>query len=325
MSLPVFKVRTLFSLLLVITIATTCYAQNHSSTHNILEKSKKLNYKGHFSKGIRLLEESISETSGGHQLMLHLALGYSLLRQSFHKNQLDSTALKVFQEVEKQAIAKGYKKLQSAALNAQGFYYFKKGSDWLQQGLELLEKSRTIFPLGSDPALDSKNAYYTGIIYQRQDEHALAWAQFQQSLSASKEAGLVFMQGENERHIGYAYFFEKNFEEAVSHFETSLHLRNSIGYKDGAIFANVTLAQTLELMKQYPEAKKACSRAVKDAKSIKSDLGLARALGRLGSILVKMNNFKKAKKVLQKAISVGERINYRSVINQSKELLQQIN
>lgn len=298
-------------------------------TDNILEIAYDYRLQGKLNESIEVLSNGIAtlsiEKSEKLQVgRLKTALAKVLLRKSFHQNKVDEQALTLYKEVNKIALKTNNQKLLADAIYGIGYYNFKLGKQSWDPALVSLEESLHIRTQINDNLGISQSKFTIGIIYQRRREVNKADAYFDESLKLAQEINSVYMEAENERHIGYQFYLRGNFTEAMPQFQLSLKLRQSINYVEGAIFASITIGQTLMKMEKYLEAIAYLEGGLQDAIKINSNVGMARAYGSLGSSYKSLGEFEKAKEMLIKAIEIGQLIDYLSTEKFARQLLSEI-
>lgn len=332
MNIPQFKylLVLLASTLILLNSTIVCGQTNEEVlTEKLLAIAQDYKFQGKFDKAITVLESgmAIFALEAENKPLfgkLKVTLGHVLLRKSFHHNQVDEVAQSLFQEVYEMAQEIKDQQLLADAIYGLGYYNFKQGKQAWEEALPKLKESLAIREKIGDEYGISRSLFTIGVIHQRSGRSDEADNHFSESIKYAKAIKSAFMEGENERHIGYQWYLKNDLEKAMPHFLASLRLRRSLNYIDGAIFAAVTVGQMLEKQGKLEEAIPYLEQALKDAIAINSPVGMVRSYSTLGSIYKKLNQTKEAKQMLQKTIEYAQLTGYHSTEKQAREMLKEM-
>lgn len=116
-----------------------------------------------------------------------------------------------------------------------------------------------------------------GLIHLQRRELDQALELFEESLRIDRIAGeRLLLRADYERHAGFVFFLRDEYETALPYFERSLEYRTKAGATDPAMFAEISLASTLEYLGRDDEARTHLESASYIADHIESDTGRAR-------------------------------------------------
>jgi len=327
----------LFTAFLVFLVAFDCLAKvptkpddiQDDLAKNLIEIAYKHRLKGQFAEsetvlrnGIKIL--SLHKSGDVRVANLKIELARVIIRKNFHNNTDDDEALKLYREAEVVATKAKNKKLTGKALYGIGFYKFKLGTKFWDEALVNLDKSLKIRREINDTFGVSQSLFTIGTIHQRRGKTELADKIYKESLQLAKTAKSTYMEGENERHIGYQYYLKGDFEKALPHFFKSLEKRRVIGYDDGEIFALITIGQTYEKLGNLDKAKQYLKEALPIAKSMNSKVAQTRIYASLGKVFYDRKENKKAVISLKRAKEFASLIGNKSTEKSVQELLTKI-
>ena len=298
-------------------------------TETLLKISKEFRLAGLLDQAKEMLESVIVlisslENQDSLMVILKIELAEVLLRKSFHFKQVDSTALLLYTEALDIALKLGNKKLIGDAIYGLGYYNFKLGAETWDTALLKLDESLKHREIVNDVFGLSRSHFIIGVIYQRSKELEKAEKQFDLSINYARLAGSKYMEGENQRHIGYLYYQRNDLLNAIPYFQNSLELRKEIGYVDGAIFASITLGQTYAKLNKNTLAIRYLEQGLKDALKINSKVGMIRAYWALSKIYFEQEEYTKASQMIQKTIETAKTIDDTSTEEQARLFLKKI-
>lgn len=116
-----------------------------------------------------------------------------------------------------------------------------------------------------------------GLIHLQRRELDQALVLFEESLRIDRIAGeRLLLRADYERHVGFVFALRDEYETALPYFERSLEFRFEAGATDAAMFAEISLASTLEYLGHDSEALTHLESAEYIAHHIDSDTGRAR-------------------------------------------------
>lgn len=298
---------------------------------DLFKKSKEYRMAGSLGESKEVLEACLALTSGREDrdsliVGLKIELANVLLRKSFHYKQVDSTSLDLLKE--SLALARQIEnvKLIGDALQGLGHYYFKLGSENWNEGLEVLDESLKYRAIAKDNYGFSRSHFTIGLIHQRRGELEKAGTQFKASLEYALLTGSKYMEGENQRHLGYQFYLRNDFRNAMPHFLNSLRLREAIHYTDGAIFAAITVGQTYLRLDQKAIGIEYLERGLDYAIEMNSPAGMQRAYWTLAQVYAEddVKEKDKARKMIERTIEIARLLNDSASEKNALQLLAKI-
>ncbi|NNE97548.1 MAG: tetratricopeptide repeat protein [Pyrinomonadaceae bacterium] len=302
---------------------------NVTQAQDLIYRAYKYRLKGRFRDAEAVLRNGMQELSleKGRDVQvagLKVELARVIIRKNFHNNTSDEEALRLYRDAEEIAKKAENKGLLGKALYGIGFYKFKLGSKSWDNALASLYKSLKIRREIGDTFGISQSLFTIGTIYQRRGKAEAAEKIYEESLQLAKDAKSIYMEGENERHIGYLFYLRGEFDSALPHFFRSLEKRRTIGYDDGEIFALITIGQTYEKLGDLEKAKRYLKKALPIARSINSRVAQTRIYASLGSVFYDQKKTEKARISLNKAKQYATLIGYTSTVKGVQELLEKL-
>ncbi len=310
---------------------------NDELTKNLIDVAYNYRLKGRFKDAQTVLKNGIEILSLQTKSDLRVAdlkieLARVITRENFHNytKEKNIEALALYQEVETTAQKEKSKRLLGAALYGFGQYHFFLGYDadggtenW-DVALTHLEKSLVICRQIDDSIGTAKALFLIGTIYQRRKELEKADEKYLESLKLAKKAKSVYMEAENERHIGFQYYFRGDKEKALEYLLKSLEKRRSIGYDDGVIFGLTVVSEIYEELGKLDMAEQYLHEALPFAQTMDSKVGLSRIYDALGRVYYAQKKNDKALVSLKKAKDIAGSIGYEGIEKSSQELLDKI-
>ena len=183
-----------------------------------------------------------------------------------------------------------------------GFLLFVSGllSASYQQEESKIDEAETIAKINECLELSEKNR-------NRNNELTIEYAQ--KALLLSKQIRNNELLYHSEFTLGYAYYSQNDYENALLHFNNSLEISQKISSRSGQSASLNRIGNTLQLMGNYRDALTNYESALIINRELDNTIEIARTLTNLGSIFRLYGNYEKAINLHLDALELYEGVN----------------
>jgi len=262
-------------------LVVLCFGASAGDNH-IVADVRKLRLAGELNKALTLAEQIIDAPEASPQLVFDLQLERAKIHDRFglHNDSRPVVAaldaIRAAKEISSQLDLPAGAEVQLALAD----YYYRAEMAEREFDTAIKHALRAIFLFREfgDKHHEAEAVHRLGLIHLQRRELDRARELFDESLRVDNEGGpRDFFRGEYERHVGFVYWLQEQYAEALPYFERSLAYRLKAGAVDASLFAAVSLASTLVELGRGEEAMSHLDYALEIADQINSPAGRRRA------------------------------------------------
>ena len=255
----------------------------------VVTEVRELRLRGDLNDAILLAEQSVAAPVSSIQTRFDLHLELSRIHDRFglhNDSRPVEAALKQVTLAAELVPTLGEHAAARTELAFADYYYRAEMQEReFEEASRFAQRAIAMFDQLEDAHHEAEAVHRLGLIHLQRRELDRAHELFEQSLQLDREGGeRAFFRGEYERHVGYVFYLQENYEEALPYFERSLQYRLEAGAIDASLFAAVTLAATLVELGRPDDARPHLDYALRIADQINSAAGRRRAQAVLARI-----------------------------------------